>query len=76
MTTKEVVASPTNYLNQQTMADAARIVADEEGMDCSVLEGEECRDLGMGSSLVERYSAEEQREVTSTAAAVDTRALN
>lgn len=51
VTTKEVVAAPANFLNPRTMAEAAQIVAQEEGMECKVLGREECRALGMGSFL-------------------------
>jgi leucyl aminopeptidase len=51
ITTKEVVASPANYLNPANMADAARQIAKEEGMTIKVLGRAECAELGMGSFL-------------------------
>lgn len=51
VTTKEVVASPANYLYPATMADAARKIAKEEGLECKVFGRQECADLKMGSFL-------------------------
>jgi leucyl aminopeptidase len=51
VTTKEVVASPANFLNPTTMAIAARQVAEEEGLDCKILGRKECHELGMGALL-------------------------
>lgn len=51
VTTKEVVASPANYLTPKNMGDAARQIAKEEGLECEVLGTAECEKLGMGSYL-------------------------
>eukprot|EP00173_Palmaria_palmata_P004689 Plantae.Rhodophyta-Palmaria_palmata.ctg6870.p1 GENE.Plantae.Rhodophyta-Palmaria_palmata.ctg6870~~Plantae.Rhodophyta-Palmaria_palmata.ctg6870.p1 ORF type:complete len:395 (-),score=84.74 Plantae.Rhodophyta-Palmaria_palmata.ctg6870:754-1914(-) len=51
ITTKEVVAAPANYLNPRTLAEAAEILAKEEGLECKILGRDECRELKMGSFL-------------------------
>lgn len=51
VTTKEVVASPANYLHPLSMAAAAKKVAEDEGLEYKVLSRDECAKLGMGSYL-------------------------
>lgn len=49
--TKEVVTAPANSLTPEALADAARLVANEAGLEIKVLGRKECKELGMGCFL-------------------------
>jgi leucyl aminopeptidase len=49
--TRELVNTPANLLTPLQMADRARKVAAEVGLDCEILDGDRMRQLGMGALL-------------------------
>ena len=51
VTTKELIAAPANVLTPESMAECAKKVAEEEGLEIKILEKEDCEKLGMGSYL-------------------------
>ena len=56
---KDLVASPPNYCTPSKLADVAKEIAKETGLECKILEKDECEKLGMGSYLaVARGSTE------------------
>jgi len=48
---KDLVAAPANYITPTKLADVAKEIAQETGMECEILEREDCEKLGMGSYL-------------------------
>lgn len=67
LTTKEVVAAPANCLTPGSLAQAARTVARECGLDVTVLGRKKCEELGMGCYLgVSQGSAHEPQFIHMT----------
>ncbi len=48
---RELVAAPANVVTPENMADTARAIAQEYGMELTVLGQKECEELGMGAFL-------------------------
>ncbi len=48
---RDLVNEPSNYMTPANLADAATALAREEGIEITVLEREQARDLGMGAFL-------------------------
>lgn len=48
---RELVAAPANEVNSITMADLAKSLATEYGLELEILEREDCEKLGMGAFL-------------------------
>jgi leucyl aminopeptidase len=48
---RELVNAPANVVNPITMAETAQKIASDYGLDCNILEKEDCERLGMGSFL-------------------------
>lgn len=48
---RELVAAPANAVTPITMAETAQAIATEHGLQVSILEREECEQLGMGAFL-------------------------
>jgi leucyl aminopeptidase len=48
---RELVAAPANVVTPENMADTARGIAQEYGMELTILGQKECEDLGMGAFL-------------------------
>src|SRR5580704_279279 len=48
---RELVNEPANLLTPMVLADKARAMADESGLECEVLDQDRMRQLGMGSLL-------------------------
>ncbi|MDY6782933.1 MAG: leucyl aminopeptidase [Cyanobacteriota bacterium] len=48
---RELVAAPANAVTPITLAETARKMADDYGLDLEILEREDCEQLGMGSYL-------------------------
>ena len=56
---RDLVNTPSNHLTPSALADAARAMASEAGIECTVLERDEMERLGMGALLgVAKGSAE------------------
>ena len=51
MATKDVVTAPANSLTPEGLADAAKLVAKETGMDIEILDRAACQEKGMGLYL-------------------------
>jgi len=49
--TKSLVAAPANYVTPTALAETAKAISKEHGLELTVLEQEECEKLGMGSYL-------------------------
>ena len=48
---RDMINEPANYMTPSDMAEVARNVASKYGLECSVLEREEMKNLGMGAVL-------------------------
>lgn len=48
---RELVAAPANIINPVTLAETAKKIAEENGLELEILEKEECEALGMGAFL-------------------------
>jgi leucyl aminopeptidase len=48
---RDMINEPANYMTPSDMAEVARNVAQKYGLECSVLEREEMKNLGMGALL-------------------------
>lgn len=48
---RELVAAPANFVTPITMAETAQKIASEHGLQASILEREDCEQLGMGAFL-------------------------
>jgi len=48
---RDLVSAPANYITPTKLAEAAQQIAKEHGMECKILEREDCEKMGMGSYL-------------------------
>jgi len=48
---KDLVSAPANYITPTKLAEAAEQIAKEHGLECKILEREECEKMGMGAYL-------------------------
>lgn len=48
---KDLVGAPPNYVTPTKLADVAQQIAKETGLECKILEKDECERMGMGSYL-------------------------
>ena len=49
--TRDLANEPSNFMTPTDLADAARMVADQWGLECTILEREQMKELGMGALL-------------------------
>jgi len=57
--TKDLVAAPANYVTPSKLAETAKEIAAETGMECKILEKDDCVKLKMGSYLAVSQGAAE-----------------
>ncbi|UFP93690.1 leucyl aminopeptidase [Gloeobacter morelensis] len=48
---RELVSAPANYVTAVTLAEQATAIAEANGLECEILEKEDCERLGMGAYL-------------------------